>query len=1156
MPADFVHLHVHTQYSLLDGAIRIKDLIRTAKQYQLPAVTMTDHGNLFGAIDFYNQAVSAGIKPIIGCELYVAPGNRLEKSSPVNGETSHHLIVLAENTAGYKNLLKLVSAAYLEGFYYRPRVDKTLLAEHHEGLIAMSACLHGEIAGCILQGNDIGAIRAAEEYRELFGKNNFFLEIMENGLLEQQTANRRLLELSGQLSIPLVATNDCHYLTRDDARAHEVLLCIQTGKTLADTDRMRFETDQFYYRNPSEMQSLFSYCPEAIKNTVHIADRCTLQLALGQIYLPKFEVDKGKTLDSQLADLARVGLEKRMPTLLKGQDGKLRQQYEMRLEHELKMITAMGFSGYFLIVADFVNYAKEKNIPVGPGRGSAAGSLVAYAIGITDIDPIRYNLFFERFLNPDRISMPDIDIDFCQERRDEIISYVTKKYGADRVAQIITFGTMQARAVIRDVGRVLNFPYGEVDAIAKLVPNMIHITLESALEMEPRLREAMEKNERIAELLTLSRALEGLNRHASTHAAGVVISDIPLVQHVPLYKNPKDDSIVTQFTMKDIEKVGLAKFDFLGLKTLTVIKNTLQFIREGRGVEIDLDNLSLDDPKTYNLLSKADTDGVFQLESSGMKDTLSRMKPACIEDLIALISLFRPGPMNNIADFINRKHGKTKISYEVPALEPILKETCGVIVYQEQVMQIASVIGNYTMSEADILRKVMSKKKFAEMEKEKPKFLAGAKKNKIPEMVATKIWEQMETFAEYGFNKSHSTAYAMISYQTAYLKAHYPVEFMAAVLTSEKDNRDKIIQHINSCKDAGIDVLPPDINESFRDFSASGESIRFGMAAVKHVGVGAIEAIIEARARGGRFKDFVDFCSRVDMKRVNKRMIESLIKCGAFDALGHTRRSLMSSYDSIIEAVSRRQKDQIHGQESFLDDFDSASSSVIPAIVEIQSTNGQPAKEWDQKERLAYEKETLGFYITGHPMRAFADRLGLVVTADSETIRDKTDRETVMLAGIVSNIRDMKTKRKETMAQVTFEDLKGSFTAIFFAEAYRKAHNLLHSDEPLLVKGTLDIAEDDVKVLASEVLTLSSALNQPFKAVHFTLDIDRTSPEDLQSLRQLLLKFPGKGDGFLRLQNNQAETIVYLGEDIRLELSTKLKKAVDQLLGEGTTRFV
>jgi DNA polymerase III subunit alpha len=1149
---NFVHLHVHTQYSLLDGTIRLENLFKKAKEYQMSAVAMTDHGNIFGAIDFYQHAQKYGIKPIIGCELYVAPKSRFDKNAQTAGEGSHHLIVLVKDRQGYKNLMRLVTQAYLEGFYYRPRVDKQLLSSHSEGLIGLSACLHGEIASLLLKRNGETARAVAHEYREMFGEGNFYLEIMENGLPEQKIVNNGLIEIGRELSIPLVATNDCHYIDREDAEAHEVLLCIQTGKTMEDTDRMRFKTDQFYFRSPEAMSRLFKDIPQSITNTAAIADKCNLTFDFGRISLPNFEVKTSESLDQYLARIAKNGLEKLLPVIMGGKEDKgIRDKYVKRLQEELEIIKSMGFAGYFLIVSDFVNYAKQRNIPVGPGRGSAAGSLVAYAIGITNIDPIRYGLFFERFLNPDRLSMPDIDIDFCQDGRDEIIRYVTDKYGADRVAQIITFGKMQAKAVIRDVGRALNISYGEVDSIAKLIPNILNISLDMAIQSEPRLQEEEKRNEKVRKLLSLSRALEGLNRHSSTHAAGVVISDVPLVERVPLCKSPKDE-IVTQFSMIDLQSVGLTKFDFLGLKTLTVIKNTLKFIKEGRGEEIDIDKIPLNDQKTYQLLMKGNADGVFQLESAGMKDILVNMKPDCIEEIMTLIALYRPGPMNMVPEFISRKQGKTKIVYEIPELKEILKETYGVIVYQEQVMQIASAIGGYTMAEADILRKVMSKKKPSEMEKERPKFLEGARRRNIPEKKARKIWQQMETFAEYGFNKSHSTAYAMISYQTAYLKANYPVEFMAALLTSEKDNRDKIIKYINSCKDMGINVLPPDINESQSDFSITGEHIRFGLAAVKNVGIGAIDSIISVKEKEGKFVSFDDFCNRADLRKINKRMIESLIKCGVFDSLGYRRSQLMKYYERIIDTAQRRQREKLSGQTSFFDQMESEHFENNNIMQECALSD---IAEWDHKELLAHEKETLGFYITGHPLLRFADKLDILANVDTSSINDKKDRDSVTFGGVVSNIREVTTKKKEVMAYITIEDLKGSVTVICFADLYSKAFGPVHSAEPVLIKGTIDAGEEGIKVIASEIIPLGEVVEQPYDLVHFSVDVSRSSAADIESLHKLLTQHKGKCDGFIRILNDVSEVLIYLGRDFQLELTDKLKEEADQLLGAGSTRY-
>jgi DNA polymerase-3 subunit alpha len=1152
--SDFVHLHLHTQYSLLDGMIRLEDLFKKAREYKMPAIAITDHGNMFGAIDFYQHAYKHGVKPIIGCELYVAPNKLTDRTA--GGESAKHLIVLVKNAQGYKNLMKLTTAGYLKGFYYRPRVDKELLKECHEGLIASSACLHGEIADLIMRGNIEEAKKVARHYQEIFGEDNFYLEIMENGIPEQKMANAGLLEISSELSIPLIATNDCHYLERDHAEAHDILLCIQTGKTIKDADRMSLSTDQFYFRSPEEMHQLFSLTPEALSNTVSIAERCNFSLETGKFYLPNFEIkNPEESLNEYLERKAREGLEKLFPVILKDQkenEAAIKEKYEKRLNEELEIIKSMGFAGYFLIVSDFVKHAKHNNIPVGPGRGSAPGSLVAYAIRITNIDPIRYNLFFERFLNPSRKTMPDIDIDFCQEGRDEIIRYVTEKYGQDKVSQIITFGKMQAKGVVRDVGRALDIPYSEADRIAKLIPNTLNITLNEAIKAEPRLAQEEKNNPQIAKLLSLSRTLEGINRHASTHAAGVVISDVPLVERVPLC-SPKDD-VVSQYSMNDIQTVGLTKFDFLGLKTLTVIKNTLNFIKESKDIEIDIDNLPLDDKKTYELLMKGETDGIFQLESSGMRDLAINLKPDHIEDIIALIALYRPGPMKMLPEFTARKQGKTKITYELPQLEAILKETYGIILYQEQVMQIASIIGGYSMSEADTLRKVMSKKKAADMDKEKPKFLEGAKKHKINENKAKTIWEQMETFAEYGFNKSHSTSYAIIAYQTAYLKAHYPAAFMAALLTSEKDNRDKIIKYMSACKELGINILPPDLNESQRDFTISGENIRFGMAAIKNVGIAAVDSIISVR-KEGKFTSFMDFLSRVDLRKVNKRVIESLIKCGAFDSLSYKRRQLMEHYEEAMDEAQRNQKEKQSNQSSFFDQFNSGGSSEDNGLKSYQIPDDVP--EWDHKKLLSIEREALGFYITGHPLLRFADRLKFVTNADSGNLNTKNDKDTVTVAGVVSGISEKTTKRKDVMCYISLEDLQGSINIIFFAELYKKYYSLLHEEEPIVIKGTLDIGggEETPKIIALEVTSLSKSLENPYKQVRFMVDANKVSTESLSSFISSMKKFQGKYEGYMHIMNGKSETIVYLGDDFRLDINDKLKKEADSILGEGATIY-
>lgn len=1149
----FVHLHVHTQYSLLDGMIRLNELFKKAKEFGMPAIAITDHGNMFGAIDFYKQAEANGIKPIIGCELYVAPRSRFDRNASSIGEATRHLVVLVKNMQGYKNLMKLTSAAHIEGFYYRPRVDKELLKQYSEGLIASSACLHGEIAAHIVRGNMDEARKSAREYLEIFGEDNFFLELMENGIPEQKIANEGLIELSRELSIGLIATNDCHYLNMEHAEAHNVLLCIQTGKTVEDADRMSLSSNQFYVRSPEEMCELFAATPEAITNTLSIAERCNLTFEFGKFYLPKFEMKKPEeTLESYLERKAVSGLEKRFPAVMKYQkedEAAVREKYDKRLRIELEIIKKMGFAGYFLIVSDFIKHAKHNDVPVGPGRGSAAGSLVAFAIRITDVDPLRYGLFFERFLNPDRISMPDIDIDFCQERRGEIIKYVTDKYGKDKVTQICTFGKMMAKGVIRDVGRALNIPYSDADRIAKLVPNVLNITLAQAFEMEPRFAEERKKSPQIDKLLSLSVVLEGLNRHSSVHAAGVVISDVPLVERVPLFA-PKDD-IVSQYSMKDIETVGLTKFDFLGLKTLTVIRNAVNFIRESHNIDININDLPLDDRDTYELLMKGETDGVFQLESSGMKDLLVNFKPDHIEDVIALIAAYRPGPMKMIPDFIARKHGKQQITYELPQLEPILRETYGIILYQEQVMQIANVIGGYTMAQADTLRKMMGKKQVAAMEKEKPKFLEGARKQNINENKAKTIWEQMETFAEYGFNKSHSAAYAIITYQTAYLKAHFPVAFMAALLTSEKDNRDKIIKYMSNCKEMGINILPPDMNESQKDFSISGENIRFGLAAVKNVGEAAIESIIAMRQQE-KFSSFLDFLSRVDLRKVNKRVIESLIKCGSFDSMGYKRRQLMECCEAAMEEAQRKQKQKVSNQASFFDDLDDSGGAAENGVGSYMIPD---LPEWDRKELLSIEKETLGFYISGHPLYGFADKLKYVTNTDSASLSTKRDKDTISIAGVISSLSERTTKRKDIMCNVVLEDLQGSVSIIFWADTYRKYYDLLHADEPVVIQGTIDVGDESLKVIAQEVISLAVAMENPYKQIRFMIDADKVSPDNIISFGNAIKKYPGKYDSYIHIINEKSETIVYLGDESRLDINDRLKREADNILGEGATTY-
>ncbi len=964
--ADFVHLHVHTQYSLLDGAIRIDDLLKKCKEFGMKAVAITDHGAMHGALEFYQKAQKAGIKPIIGCEFYIAPQDRkLHTGAKSPSDAAFHLVLLAMNLSGYKNLMKLASIAQLEGFYYKPRIDKETLIAHNEGLIALTACLHGGVPHLILNGNMEGARKETKALQKIFGDRLYF-ELQDSGIKEQKKVNKGLKKLSQEFSVPLVATNDCHYLNRDEAFAHEVLLCIQTGRTINDTGRFKFSTDELYFKSPDAMRERFKDFPDALAETLKIAERCNLELAFGQHHFPNFPLPQDETLDTYFERLAREGLKERLAVIRdKGElTAELENVYHERLEMEIKVIQAMEFPGYFLIVADFINWAKKNKIPVGPGRGSGAGSLVAYSLRITEIDPMPYGLIFERFLNIERKSLPDFDIDFCQERRGEVFHYVQDKYGgSEHVAQIITFGSMKARAVIRDVGRALDMPFGDVDRIAKLIPDQLKITIKQAIEQEPRLRDAEKRDEKVASLLSIARVLEGLSRHMSTHAAGVVISPEPMVEYLPLCKGPKGE-ILTQYDMKYTEMTGLIKFDFLGLKTLTVIDRAIKLIEADLGNPLDIDTLPLDDPKTYDLLCKGDALGVFQLESSGMRALLTNMKPEVFTDLIALVALYRPGPMESgmVGNFVDTKHGKKPANYPLPQLKPVLQETYGVIVYQEQVMKIANILANYTLGDADILRRAMGKKIPEVMANEKEKFMAGAEKNNIPLDKALYIFDLMAKFAGYGFNKSHSAAYALIAYQTAYLKAHYPAQFMAALLSCDMNNTDKVVAYINECRDREIEVLPPDINESDKDFTVVEDRIRFGLAAVKNVGEAALDSIIEERLADGPYTSLEDFCCRVDLRRVNRRVLESLIKAGAFDSLGLKRSQLFAILDQALEQGQAAQRDRLSGQISLFAVMDSEDEQQHTKI-EIPSI-----PDWTDQEKLSFEKETVGFYLTGHPL--------------------------------------------------------------------------------------------------------------------------------------------------------------------------------------------
>jgi DNA polymerase-3 subunit alpha len=1064
--ADFVHLHVHSEYSLLDGAAQLDKLVAKARELKFPAIALTDHGNLFGAIDFYLAAQKSGVKPILGCELYVAPGGRKERGSADGGyEGANHLTVLVRNLAGYKNLIKLVSRAYLEGFYYKPRVDKELLERHADGLLVLSGCLNSEVSRSISAGDVTRARESAGWYQEVFGKDNYFMEIQAHGLEEQRTVTAETLAIARAIGAPVAGTNDSHYLEATHGRAHEALLCIQTGSMLNDPKRWRFSTEEFYVKSAEEMARVFADTPEACRNTLAVAERCNLTLEFGRFHLPRYVVPANHTLESYLEQLAREGLARRY-------GASPGDAIEARLAHELTIIEKMGFAGYFLVVWDFIHYARQKGIAVGPGRGSSAGSLVAYCLGITNVDPIRYGLLFERFLNPERISMPDMDIDFADDRRDEVIRYVAERYGHDVVAHIITFGTLGAKAAIRDVGRVLSMPYGDVDRIAKLVPTFpLNITLDDAYQKSPPLAEMVKSQPAVKELWDIARTLEGCTRHASVHASAVVISDEPLDEHIPLYKDPKRPELITGYAMGPIEKLGLLKMDFLGLRTLTVLANTAALIKESRGIAIDFDALPLDDPKAYTLLSEARTFGVFQLESSGMRDALRGLRPERLEDVIAMVSLYRPGPMDLIPDFIGRKHGRAKITYEHPAMEKFTRETYGIMVYQEQIMQIASEMAGFTMGEADTLRRAMGKKDRDLMATQRAKFLTGCAERGTASAKAERVWELMEKFAGYGFNKSHAAAYALVAYQTAYFKANYPVEFMAALLTSEMGDTDKIVKYIEECRAMGLEVQPPDVNVSAVQFSVAGETIRFGLAAIKNVGEAAMESILRTRKADGPFQSLEDFCARVDLRLVNRRVIESLIKAGAFDSLGLTRAHLLASTDAALESGQRQQRERAEGQGSFFD--------LIPEAAPARKRGATAVvPEWEADQRLAFEKDVLGFYVSGHPLARFRDAAVLKGATVSGDLASRPTGSRVWLFGHVVALKETSTKSGNRMAFVTLEDTEGTIEVTIFPEPFKAAADQLRSREPLWIRGRIDDGDKGRGVLAEEVRPLEAVLGE------------------------------------------------------------------------------
>lgn len=1122
--SSFIHLHVHTEYSLLDGAIRIDQLTDRAAALGMDSVAVTDHGNIFGAVELFRKSSPKAVKPILGCEVYVAPGHRKERSSPGDGgPIAHHLILLVMNRQGYVNLCRLVTLGHLEGFYYHPRVDMDLLRQYHGGLIALSACLKGRIP-YLIHGNRMEEARdQAREFAALFDNNRFYFEIQANMLPEQKAVNQALRDLGRELSIPLVATNDCHYLEKTDAEAHDTLLCIQTGKNIDDVKRLRFSSDQFFFKSRDEMEASLggSEWQESLDTTVEIARRCEFQMEFGKYKYPVFQVPGRRSLEDLLTESAEKGLTERLGQ--KEQKGirlttEQSLEYRQRLDYELDIITNMGFAGYFLIVADFIDHARRSDIPVGPGRGSAAGSLVAYCLNITNIDPIKYGLLFERFLNPHRISMPDIDIDFCMNGRDDVIRYVADKYGRENVGQIITFGTMKARAVIRDVGRALNIPYGEVDRIAKMVPAGPNVSLKKAMEEEPELRKLEQGDTLHRKLLRIARSLEGLSRHASTHASGVVISDRPLVEYLPLFKGSNDE-VMTQFTMDQIEKLGLIKFDFLGLKTLTVIKHTLRLVEEQTGRKIDIDKIPLDDQATYGLCCEGKTTGVFQLESAGMKDLLRRLRPEVFEDMIALVALYRPGPLgsNMVEEFIAGKHGKAKINYFLPQLAPILKETYGVILYQEQVMKIAQVLAKYTLAEADELRKAIGKKKQDVMESHRARFIKGATQNGTRAGTAEKLFVLIDKFGGYGFNKSHSAAYALIAYQTAFLKAHYPLPFMTALLTQDMGNQDKTIKNIAECREMGIRILPPDLNESRTDFSIASEGIRFGLGAIKNVGLKAMESVIEERNQGGPFLDLVDFCRRVDGAGVNRRIMESLIQAGAFDFTGMERSRLFASLDPALRMCCATQDPNQLNMFSALQGQDSPAFSFFEAA---------DHEAWDEKEMLRREKESLGFYITSHPLDGYKIEQKHFTTCLLQDVANTKDKSTVRVAGVIETLKIKRTKRGEKMALLTLEDQTGSIEVVVFPDAFERYSPLLKSDDPLLVTGTAEVDESAVKIISQEIHALENVRREAIRLIEMALPRKAINRQILEEIKDILFRYPGGSLVQFRVNTGQGKELL------------------------------
>ncbi len=1189
----FVHLHLHTQYSLLDGAIRLGDLFKRAKELEVPAIACTDHGNMFGGIDFYTRAISAGIKPILGSEIYFTPGSRHDRRPPKNLKTLdsqdevegkhqiHHLILLCKNLTGYRNLCKLLSKAYQEGFYYKPRADVELLKEFSEGLIATTACLKGEVGYNLFTGQDDRALQAALKFREIF-KDDFYLEIQENGIPEQMDVNKKIIQFAKEQSIPLVATNDCHYLTREDAAAQEVLMCVQTGKTFDDEKRMKLTTTEFYFKTPQEMRDAFHYAKEACDNTLKIADACNLEIRWQdekgkQIYLlPKFEITTTETESEFFARLSREGLEERFEgphfkhlREKANWETELKQQYLDRLEVEIGLINQMGFTGYFLIVSDFIIWAKSQGIPVGPGRGSGAGSIVAYALKITNVDPIPFNLLFERFINPERISMPDFDIDFCQDRRQEVIEYVTKKYGEDKVGQIITFGTLSAKAVLRDVSRVFALPYAEADALAKLVPEELGIELEEAIQKEPKLKELEDQDPKIRRILQISKRLEGLNRHAGIHAAGVIITNEPLVTYCPLFRGAKGEQVV-QFDKDFSEKIGLVKFDFLGLKTLTVISNATKFIQRDVKKDFDIEFIDYMDKSVYELISSGQTVGVFQLESSGMQDLCKRIKPDSIDDITAINALYRPGPMGSgmHLEFAEVKHGQKPETYIFEELRPVLKDTYGIIVYQEQVMNIARVVAGYSLGQADMLRRAMGKKKAEEMQMHKEIFRKGAVERGFDEEKAIQLFDLMEKFAEYGFNKSHAVAYSIVAYQTAFLKKYYPTQFFAALLGTEINNKDKITAYIQEAKEFDIEILPPDVNESLWLFNVVGNTIRFGLGAIKGVGEVAVQDIVREREENGPFRDFLDFCERVSLKSVNKRVMESLIKVGGFDSCEkYNRKTLLENLEFITTYAEKKQEEKLIGQTSLFDLGETPASSK-------DALNITESQEFDEKEKLSLEAELLGIYVSGHPLLRYKDimeKLSSMSIANihelptmpkPDTFNPKMNDEnnptkrSLMIAGMISESKVIMTKKGDKMAVVAFEDLSGKIECLLFPRVYQEFQQFLIPGEALMMSGSVNLTEDPKKFFPQKISFLKDESDERVTSVRVHVPLDKLNAYTLSQMRQVFLSYRGSVPVHLIFDTEEGRARMPLDDSYLINPSPQMAAKINEVLLHNSVSFI